>query len=111
MEYFQCGPGDPLASHTRWTYAVGIFGAVTQLEIYELDSVSTAIDQVPWLIGPDELAKWQGNIYFTDDTVEVFGRRGRITRAVSGHPCISLIGFPEAEAAEQVVRSDLEAQE
>ena len=82
LEYFQFGPGDPIASHTRWTYTVGIFGAVTQLEIYKLDSVSIAIDQVLGLIGPDELAKWQGNIYFTDDTVEVFGRRGRITRAV-----------------------------
>ena len=50
-------------------------------------------------------------MYFADDPVEVFGRRGRITRAVSGHPCISPIGFPETEIAEQVGRSDPEAQE
>ena len=50
---------------------------MTQLDIYELDSDSTAIDQAPGLIGPDALAKWQGNIYFTDDTVEVFGPRGK----------------------------------
>ena len=101
-----------MATHVaRLWYVVGIFGAVAQLEICELDSVSIAIDQVPGLIGPDELAKWQGNIYFTDDTVEASGRRGRITRAVSGHPCIFLIGFPTAETAEQVVRPDPEAQE
>ena len=34
LEYFQFGPGDPIASHARWTYTVGIFGAVTQLDIY-----------------------------------------------------------------------------
>ena len=84
---------------------------MTQLDIYELDSVSAAIDQVPGLIGPDELAKWQGNIYFTDDTVEVFGRRGKITRAASGHPCISLIGFPETGAAEPVASRDPEPHE
>ena len=86
-------------------------GAVTQLDIYELDSVSAAIDQAPGLIGPDELARWQGNIYFTDDTVEVFGRRGKIARAASGHPCISLLGFPEIEAAEPVASCDPETHE
>ena len=106
LEYFQFGPGEPIASNARWTYDVGIFGAATQLDIYELDSVSTAIDQAPGLIGPDELAKWQGNIYFTDDTVEVFGRRGKIARAASGHPCISLLGFPETDAAEEVASAD-----
>ena len=62
LEYFQFGPGELIASHARWTYNVGI---------YELDLVSTAIDQAPGLIGPEELAKWQGNIYFTDGTVGV----------------------------------------
>ena len=111
LEYFQFGPGGPIASRARWTYNVGIFGAATQLDIYELDSVSAAIDQVPGLIGPDELAKWQGNIYFTDDTVEVFGRRGKIALAASGHPCISLLGFPETDALEKVAARDPEAHE
>ena len=109
MEYFQLCPGEPIASHARWPYNVGIFGAATQLYIYELDSVSTAIDQAPGLIGPEELARWQGNIYFTDDTVEVFGRRGRIALAASGHPCISLLGFPEAGAVEEVASRGPEA--
>ena len=111
LEYFQFGPGDPIASYTRWTYNVGIFGTLTQLDIYELDSVSTAIDQAPGLIGPDELAKWQGNLYFTVDTVEVFGRRGRITLAASGHPCISLLGFPEADVPEDATTLDPDVHE
>ena len=82
---------------------------MTQLDIYELDSVSTAIDQAPRLIGPDELAKWQGHIYFTDDTVEVFGRRGKIALAASGHPCISLLGFPETDTVEEVASRGPEA--
>ena len=70
---------------------------MAQLAIYELDPVSTSTDQVPGPIGPDELAGWQGHLYFTDDTIEVFGRRGRITPAVSGHPCISLLDVPEKD--------------
>ena len=31
LEYFQFGPGDPIASHARWTYNVGIFDATTHL--------------------------------------------------------------------------------
>ena len=26
LEYFQLGPGDPIASHARWAYSVGILG-------------------------------------------------------------------------------------
>ena len=44
LEYFQLGPGDPIASHSLWIYNVGTFGVVAQLAIYELDPVSTAID-------------------------------------------------------------------
>lgn len=73
-----------------WTYDVGIFGVVVQLAIYELDPVSTSIDQAPGLIGAD-------GPYFTDDTIEVFGRRGRITPVALGHPCISLLGLPESD--------------
>ena len=50
LEYFQFGPGDPIASHSLWICNVGTFGVVAQLAIYELDPVSTAIDQVPGLI-------------------------------------------------------------
>ena len=45
LEYFQLGPGDPIASHARWPYTVRMFGAVAQLDICELHSASDAIDQ------------------------------------------------------------------
>ena len=66
LEYFQFGPGDPIASRSLWKYTVGIVGVVAQLAICELESESPAIDQVPGLIGPDELAEWKGNLFFTD---------------------------------------------
>ena len=74
-------------------YTVGVVGVVAQLAIYELVSEPPAIDQVPGLIGPDELAEWQGNLFFTDGTLEVYGRRSKITPAASRHPCISLLDF------------------
>ena len=70
-------------------------GVATQLSIYELDSVAEAIDQVPGLIGQDELAVWQGKMDFTDKSVEVFGQKGEIIPAASGHPCLSLLEFPD----------------
>ena len=54
--------------------------------IYELDSVSLAIDGVPGLVGPDELARWGVRFDFTDRTSEAFGERSDIVPAVSGHP-------------------------
>ena len=59
--------------------------------------MSVAIDLVPGLIRPDELAKWRGNIY--------------ITLAASWHPCIFLLGFRETEAAEEVASRDPEPHE
>ena len=91
LEYFQFGPGEPIPSHTRWTYDVGVMGVAN----YELDSVSEAIDQVPGLIGQDELVVWHGKIDFTDKSVEVFGQKGEIIPAASGHPCLSLLEFPD----------------
>ena len=71
------------------------FGVAAPLFIYELDSPSASIDQVPGLIGPDELAGWQGHLFFTDGTIEVYGRRSNITPAASGHPCIFRLDCPD----------------
>ena len=102
-EHFQFGPGEPVLSRTRRTHDVGVLGVSTQLPVYELDSVSEAIDQVPGLIGPDELAVWRGRMDFTDKSVEVFGRRGGIVYDASAHPCLSLLEFPGGNPQEEVV--------
>ena len=85
----------PIASHSLWTHHVPIFGVVAQPSIYELDPVATLTGRALRLNRPDELSIWNGNLYFTDDTIEVFGRRGRITPAVSAHPCLSLCRLPQ----------------
>ena len=74
---------------------VGVMGVATQLSIYEVDSVSESVDQVPGLIGQDELAVWHGKMDFTDKSVEVFGQKGDLIPAASGHPCLSLLVFPD----------------
>ena len=75
----------------------------TQLSVYELDVVSEAIDQTPGLIGPDELAVWQGRMDFTDKSVDVFGRRCGIVYVASGHPCLSLLDSPGVNPEEPEV--------
>ena len=75
LEYFQFGPGEPIPSHVLWTYDVGVMGVSTQLSIYEVDSVSESVAQVPGLIGQNELAVWHGKMDFTDKSVEVFGQK------------------------------------
>ena len=68
-----------------------------QHAIYELDSVSTVVDQAPGLIGPDELANWEGNLDFTDGSVEVYVEKSGIIPAASSHPCLSLLDFPPVD--------------
>lgn len=92
---FQFGPSPPVVASALWTYTVGVLGAETKLNIYELDSVSPSIDGVPGLLGPDELARWGMRFDFTEVTLGPFRERSDIVPAVSGHPCVSLLSFPK----------------
>ena len=53
-----------------------------KLSIYELDSVSPAIDGVPGLVGPDELARLGMILDFTDGALEALGERSDIIPGV-----------------------------
>ena len=90
-ELFQFGPGQPLQALKGWRYNVGINGRNEIFTIAEIDV------QLPGLCGPDDMAKWNMKLDFTDGTLETYGNKGRLQPYDTGHPCASLLEYPDNE--------------
>ena len=71
-DYFQVGPGRQYLSTHRRLYPVGVAGWAGTVEISEVSA------DVPGVIGPGELAKWDTRIDFTEGKFEGKGMRGSL---------------------------------
>ena len=92
-EYFKFGPGDPILSVTGWKYPVGVNGMMSSFFISEIDA------EQPVLVGPDELAEWKAAVDFEDGTLRASGTQSWLIPSNTGHPCFSLLAFPEPSGA------------
>ena len=90
-EMFQFGPGEPMWAARGLRYNVGINGKCEILEIAEVDA------DIPGLCGPDDLARWNMKLDFTDGTMETHGRTLPLLPSHSGHPCVSLLVFSDKQ--------------
>ena len=55
--------------------------------------------ELPALVGPDELAEWKAAVDFEDGTLRANGRNSWLIPSNTGHPCFSLLAFPEPSGA------------
>ena len=90
-DQFQFGPGTPVTAVRRWTYPVVLGDSIDEtLEISEIN------EDVPALIGPDDLAKWSAIVDFTNATIKFHRHETNLIEGKSGHPCIHLLNpLPE----------------
>ncbi len=60
----------------RWVYPVGIGEVRTQLVLYELPNVSPEVNEMPAVIGLQELQSWEACLRceMTPPMIAVFGR-------------------------------------
>ena len=101
QEQFQFGPGEPIRAVRGWRYNVGINGNHETIEVAEVDA------DVPGLCGPDDMARWNMILNFSDGTIETYGRKRLIEPSQTSHPCISLFQYPETQYYD--ISSDEEA--
>ena len=70
---------------------MGINGTNETIEIAEVDA------DVPGLCRPDDMARWNMKLDFSDGTIETYGRKRLIEPSQTLHPCICLFQFPKTE--------------